>query len=242
MRPRPGSGPSPAKASTSREGPRPCSARYWSSTPAAPSACSRARRLPAGAGPAAGVDGGDAESRGRGLPRFVVHELDRLLDSSNMTPHDWNDIGRVIAAQYESYDGFVLLHGTDTMAYTASALSFMLEGLAKPVILTGSQIPMCETRNDARANLLTSLMVAGDAGPAGGLHLLRPCPAARQPHGQDPCRRPRCLRLARPAAAGRSRRRDRAAPQSASVSRRRSRFGCDPAAPSWSPSSGCFRA
>jgi L-asparaginase len=103
------------------------------------------------------------ELRGRGLPRFVVHELDRLLDSSNMTPHDWNAIGHVIAGQYDSYDGFVLLHGTDTMAYTASALSFMLEGLAKPVILTGSQIPMCETRNDARANLLTSLMVAGEA-------------------------------------------------------------------------------
>ena len=101
------------------------------------------------------------ELHAEGLPRFVVHELDRLLDSSNMTPEDWNAIGRVLAERYEAFDGFVLLHGTDTMAYTASALSFMLEGLAKPVIVTGSQIPMCETRNDARANLLTSLMVAG---------------------------------------------------------------------------------
>ena len=123
------------------------------------------RPTPDGYQPAPGLlpelMGAMPELHGEGLPRYVVHELDRLLDSSNMTPQDWNEIGRVIAAQYEAYDGFVLLHGTDTMAYTASALSFMLEGLAKPVILTGSQIPMCETRNDARANLLTSLMVAG---------------------------------------------------------------------------------
>jgi L-asparaginase len=103
------------------------------------------------------------ELRGDRVPDFVVHEFERLLDSSNMTPHDWNAIGRVIAEHYDGYDGFVVLHGTDTMAYTASGLSFMLEGLAKPVVLTGSQIPMCETRNDARGNLLTSLMIAGAA-------------------------------------------------------------------------------
>ncbi len=104
------------------------------------------------------------ELRGEGVPQFVVHEFDRLLDSSNMSPRDWNAIGEVIARNYEAHDGFVVLHGTDTMAYTASALSFMLEGLAKPVVLTGSQIPMCETRNDARGNLLTSLMVAASQG------------------------------------------------------------------------------
>src|SRR5262245_51076190 len=101
------------------------------------------------------------ELRGEGAPHFTVHEFDRLLDRNNIRPHDWNEIGRDIAANYDAHDGFVVPHGTDTMAYTASALSFMLEGLAKPVILTGSQIPMCETRNDARANLLASLMVAG---------------------------------------------------------------------------------
>ena len=103
------------------------------------------------------------ELRGEGVPPFTVEEFDRLLDSSNMTPHDWNSIGAAIARGYDAHDGFVVLHGTDTMAYTAAALSFMLEGLAKPVILTGSQIPMCETRNDARSNLLSALILAASA-------------------------------------------------------------------------------
>jgi L-asparaginase len=71
-------------------------------------------------------------------------------------------IGSVIAEHYKDYDGFVILHGTDTMAYTASALSFMLKGLNKPVILTGSQIPLCETRSDGRDNLITSMIIAGE--------------------------------------------------------------------------------
>jgi L-asparaginase len=125
------------------------------------------RRGPGGYEPAPGLlpalMGEMPELRGEGVPRFVVHEFARLLDSSDMTPADWNAIGRCIAENHGAYDGFVVLHGTDTMAYTASALSFMLEGLAKPVVLTGSQIPMCETRNDARGNLLASLMVAGSA-------------------------------------------------------------------------------
>ena len=104
------------------------------------------------------------ELRGQGVPRFEVLEFERLLDSSNMTPQDWNAIGTAIAERYDAYDGFVVLHGTDTMAYTASALSFMFEGLAKPVVLTGSQIPMSETRNDARANLLAALMLAASPG------------------------------------------------------------------------------
>ena len=83
-----------------------------------------------------------------------------------MTVHEWNKIAQLVADHYDAYDGFVVLHGTDTMAYTASALSFMLEGLAKPVILTGSQIPMCEIRSDGRDNLITSLLIAG----AGEVH------------------------------------------------------------------------
>ena len=75
------------------------------------------------------------------MPRWDMLEMDPLLDSSNMTVHEWNKIAQLVADHYDAYDGFVVLHGTDTMAYTASALSFMLEGLAKPVILTGSQIP-----------------------------------------------------------------------------------------------------
>ena len=95
------------------------------------------------------------------MPRWDMLEMDPLLDSSNMTVHEWNKIAQLVADHYDAYDGFVVLHGTDTMAYTASALSFMLEGLAKPVILTGSQIPMCEIRSDRRDNLITSLLIAG---------------------------------------------------------------------------------
>ncbi len=94
------------------------------------------------------------------LPEWELLELDTLLDSSNMTVREWNEIASVLSEQYEKYDGFVVLHGTDTMAYTASALSFMLEDLAKPVILTGSQIPLCEVRSDGRENIITSLLIA----------------------------------------------------------------------------------
>ncbi len=95
------------------------------------------------------------------VPSFVVHQYDELLDSANMGPADWNAIALDIAQNYAKYDGFVVLHGTDTMAYTAAALSFMLEGLAKPVVVTGSQIPIGQLRDDARGNLITSLLVAG---------------------------------------------------------------------------------
>lgn len=91
------------------------------------------------------------------IPAYTIKEYNPLLDSSNMTLDDWNRIGRDIAAEYDNYDGFVIFHGTDTMAYTASALSFMLENLSKPVILTGSQIPLSEVRNDAVDNITTSL-------------------------------------------------------------------------------------
>ncbi len=95
------------------------------------------------------------------VPTFEIHEYEPLLDSSNMTPADWDTIAKDIAANFSKHDGFMVLHGTDTMGYTAAALSFMLEGLTKPVIVTGSQIPLCEARNDARENLITSLIIAG---------------------------------------------------------------------------------
>lgn len=95
------------------------------------------------------------------LPAWELTELEPLLDSSNMTVREWNQIARVVAENYDRYDGFVILHGTDTMAYTASALSFMLGNLSKPVVLTGSQIPLCEVRSDGRDNIITSLLIAG---------------------------------------------------------------------------------
>lgn len=102
------------------------------------------------------------ELRHASMPSYTIHEYDPLLDSSNMTPREWVKIARDVAANYERFDGFIVLHGTDTMAYTASALPFMLSGLRKPVIITGSQIPLCEIRNDARENLITSLMLAAN--------------------------------------------------------------------------------
>lgn len=100
------------------------------------------------------------ELKQAGMPRYTIHELDDPIDSSNMTPDNWNEIANHIAKNYEKYDGFIILHGTDTLAYTASALSFMLENLNKPVILTGSQLPLSEVRNDARATLITALLIA----------------------------------------------------------------------------------
>jgi len=96
------------------------------------------------------------------MPDYQVHEYRPLLDSSNMTPDDWLKIAKDIATHYTQYDGFVVLHGTDTMAYTASALPFMLKDLQKPVILTGAQIPLSEVRNDARENLITALLIAAN--------------------------------------------------------------------------------
>ncbi|MCU0498889.1 MAG: asparaginase [Anaerolineae bacterium] len=96
------------------------------------------------------------------MPQYVINEYSPLLDSANMTPDEWLKIARDIADHYDDFDGFVVLHGTDTMAYSASALPFMLQGLNKPVILTGSQIPLCEIRNDARENLITAMLIASD--------------------------------------------------------------------------------
>ena len=96
-------------------------------------------------------------------------EIDPPIDSSNMNPAHWAQVAKMIADAYDDFDGFVVLHGTDTMAYTASALSFMLRGLAKPVILTGSQLPIGEIREDGTENLITALQIAaartGDGAP-----------------------------------------------------------------------------
>ncbi len=89
------------------------------------------------------------------------------IDSSDMTPELWAHIARIIMERYQEYDGFVVLHGTDTMAYTASALSFMLENLTKPVILTGSQLPIRQLRTDGKENLMTSIELAAAHHPDG---------------------------------------------------------------------------
>ena len=89
-----------------------------------------------------------------------VHPFEKPLDSSDMGPEEWKIIAHYIHKNYKKYDGFLVLHGTDTMSYTASALSFMLKGLTKPVILTGSQLPIGDLRTDAKENLLTSLYYA----------------------------------------------------------------------------------
>ncbi len=119
------------------------------------------------------------ESKGRQLVPFeFAHALDYLpelqrlekevvflslhtpIDSSDITPALWVELGQIIKDRYTQFDSFVILHGTDTMAYTASALSFLLEGLNKPVILTGAQLPVGIARSDARENLLTALEIA----------------------------------------------------------------------------------
>ncbi len=94
------------------------------------------------------------------MPEWDLIEYSPLLDSSNVAYEQWNLMAHTIEENYNKYDGFVVLHGTDTMAYSASALSFMLEGLDKPVIFTGSQIPLCELRSDGKDNLITSMLIA----------------------------------------------------------------------------------
>jgi len=89
-----------------------------------------------------------------------VHQFENPIDSSDMMPQVWTELTHIIAHNYSDYDGFVILHGTDTMAYTASALSFMLENLTKPVILTGSQLPIGQLRTDGKENLVTSIELA----------------------------------------------------------------------------------
>ena len=89
-----------------------------------------------------------------------TYQFTPAIDSSDMTPARWTDISHCIADRYDDYDGFVVLHGTDTMAYTASALSYMLENLTKPVIFTGSQLPIGQLRTDGKENLITAVEIA----------------------------------------------------------------------------------
>ena len=98
--------------------------------------------------------------------KILEHEIETLsfedpIDSSNMNPEYWIKIASTINEHYNDYDGFVVLHGSDTMSYTASALSFMFENLTKPIIFTGSQLPIGDLRTDAKENLITSIQVAG---------------------------------------------------------------------------------
>lgn len=91
---------------------------------------------------------------------ITVHTFHSIIDSSDMNPDIWIEIATLVKENYDYYDGFVILHGSDTMAYTASILSFLLEGLQKPVIISGSQLPIGEIRTDARENLMTALEIA----------------------------------------------------------------------------------
>jgi len=98
--------------------------------------------------------------------KLLEHHIDTIsfkepVDSSNMNPSHWIQIATIIEERFENYDGFVVLHGSDTMSYSAAALSFMFENLTKPIIFTGSQLPIGDLRTDAKENLITSIQVAG---------------------------------------------------------------------------------
>lgn len=92
--------------------------------------------------------------------KIKVHSFEQIIDSSNMNPVVWSELAGLIESNYDDVDGFVILHGSDTMAYTASALSFMLQNLDKPVIFTGSQLPISAVRTDAKENLMTAIEIA----------------------------------------------------------------------------------
>lgn len=137
------------------------------------------------------------ELRDARLPRLRLEEFDPLLDSSDMRPRDWQQMADRVAAaftgsdQHPRADGVVVLHGTDTMAYSASALAFLLMGLPGPVVLTGSQLPLIALRSDGRDNLVTALLLAATPGWAevgvyvGGA-LLRGCRTTKvSTHGFD---------------------------------------------------------
>ena len=92
--------------------------------------------------------------------KIKVHSFEEIIDSSNMNPAIWSQLAELIEKNYDSVDGFVILHGSDTMSFTASAMSFMLKNLAKPVIFTGSQLPISAIRTDAKENLMTAIEIA----------------------------------------------------------------------------------
>ena len=103
------------------------------------------------------------------------------IDSTNIQPCHWLAVEKAIEENYSQYDGFVITHGTDTMAYTASALSFMLENLSKPVILTGSQLPIGVLRTDGKENLITSIEIAAAKHPDGTAVVPEVCIFLREP-------------------------------------------------------------
>ena len=107
--------------------------------------------------------------------RIDVHTFTPLIDSSDVEPAMWKRLAALIRDRYDEYDGFVVLHGTDTMAFSASALSFMLEGLGKPVIFTGSQLPIGRPRTDGKENLVSSVEIASARGEDGGAAVPEVC-------------------------------------------------------------------
>ena len=107
--------------------------------------------------------------------RIDSYTFDPLIDSSDVEPAMWQQLAVLIRDNYDSYDGFVVLHGTDTMAYSASALSFMLENLGKPVIFTGSQLPIGRPRTDGKENLISSVEIAGARKPDGSPRVPEVC-------------------------------------------------------------------
>ena len=112
------------------------------------------------------------------VPGYELIEYDPPIDSANATPESWYELAERVSGLRDGYDGFVIVHGTDTLAYTASALSFLLARFERPVVFTGSQIPLHEVRNDAQGNLLTAMIVAGlgrskEVGICFGRRLLR---------------------------------------------------------------------
>lgn len=124
------------------------------------------QKTSAGHAPAPGYLPAELAAIARRTPDFPDYQLKEyapLIDSSNLRPEHWNRMADDIAAHYRDFDGFVVIHGTDTMAYTASALSFMLENLGKPVIVTGAMVPLSEHPNDAEQNLVDAFHWAGRA-------------------------------------------------------------------------------
>ncbi len=122
---------------------------------------------PGGHAPVAGALGPYLDwivaNSGGELAAISFMELDPPIDSANATPDDWCTIARTLFERREDHDGFVVLHGTDTMAYTSSALSFLLPGFGRPVVVTGSQIPVARIRSDGRQNFIGALQVAAEA-------------------------------------------------------------------------------
>ena len=160
------------------------------------------------------------------MPELSICEYEPLLDSANARPADWLRIARDIAQHRHHYDGFVVLHGTDTMAYTASALAFLLRGLGKPVVVTGTQIPLGVLRSDGRQNLLTAVLVAArddvrEVCLVFGSQILRGCS-----RGEGQRERLRGVHVPEPVAARHGRRADRDRPVAAARRRSRAPSAC----------------